>query len=261
MANKYFKVWWLLTIKSAQTAFESRFGSIIFFLGKIIRIVLMLVFIIVVVSKTKQIAGYNIWQVIFFYATFNLIDTIPQLLMREVYRFRSYVITGDFDYFLIKPLSPLFRVMFGGADVLDSFVILIAIGLLIFSSSNIPGITATGVLLYILLILNTMLIAGAIHIAISALGIITTEVDSALWIYRDLTSMGRFPVEIYRDPVSFFITYVVPVGIMISFPAKAILGILSTTSFIAAFLVGGVLLVLSLYFWRYALSQYSSASS
>jgi len=221
----------------------------------------MLIFIFVVVSKTKQIAGYNIWQVIFFYATFNLIDTVPQLLMREVYRFRSYVVTGDFDYFLVKPLSPLFRVLFGGADVLDIFIVFIAIGLIIFSALNISGITAVSIFLYILLVVNTMLIAGAIHIFISALGIITTEVDSALWIYRDLTSMGRFPVEIYREPVSFFITYVVPVGVMISFPAKALLGILSTVSFVVAFLLGGVLLILSLYFWQYALSKYTSASS
>lgn len=259
--SKYLKVWRLLTQKSAQVALESRFGSVIFVLGKTLRIVLMFVFILVILSQTKQIAGYSIWQIIFFYATFNLIDTLPQFFLREVYRFRSYVVSGDFDYFLVKPLSPLFRVLFGGADILDSFMIFLIFGPIIVSAINIPGITVGSVFLYSLLIVNALIIAIAFHIMVAALGIITTEVDSVLWIYRDLTQMGRFPIDIYREPLSFIVTFVIPVGIMMTFPAKAAMGILSITSIVASFGIGAIFLTSSLHFWKYALSKYASASS
>lgn len=115
--EKYFKIWWLLTIRSSQVAFVSRFGAFIFTFGKIMRFAFFLFFLFLLTSKTKAIANYSLWQVIFFFSTFNLVDTLSQFFLREVYRFRTYVVGGYFDYILTKPLSSLFRCLFGGSDV------------------------------------------------------------------------------------------------------------------------------------------------
>lgn len=259
--KKYLKVWKILSLKSVQIALESRFGAIVFTLGKIMRISLMIFLIVVLISESKTLAGYDIWQVIFFYATFNLIDIVPQFFLREVYGFRSYIVSGDFDYFLIKPLNPLFRALFGGVDVLDSLMLLVALGLIFFSVGKIGDISIIGIILYLLLILNAMLIAGAFHVAVAALGVLTTEVDSALWIYRDLTYMGRFPVDIYRAPLSFVITFVAPIGVMTTFPAKALLGLITPLNIAVAFTIGFSFLTLSILFWKFSLYRYSSASS
>ena len=48
-----------------------------------------------------------------FYLCFNVVDTIGQMLFREVYRFRPLIISGGFDMVLVKPLSPLVRVLLG----------------------------------------------------------------------------------------------------------------------------------------------------
>ena len=125
--KKYFWLWWSFTSITTQIAFQSRFGAIIFLIGKLLRFAFFLFFLILLVSKTKTIAGYSLWQVIFFFATFNLIDAIPQFLWREVYRFRTYVVRGFFDYIITKPISPLFRSLFGGSDILDLFILLISI--------------------------------------------------------------------------------------------------------------------------------------
>ncbi len=261
MINKYFKVWWILTTKAAQIALESRFGSTMFILGKILRFAFLLIFIVIVATGAETIAGYDTWQVILFFATFNLIDSVPQFFFREVYRFRLYVVSGDFDYFLVKPLSPLFRSLFGGADILDSFTIIIAVVLLIVATSNINGVTVVGISIYIILIINAFLITTALHIFVLALGVITTEIDSALWIYKDLTAMGRFPIDIYKEPLRGFITFVVPIGIMISFPPMALLGFLSAQIILFAMAVGISIFLLSLKVWKFALRKYSSASS
>ena len=39
-----------------------------------------------------------------------------------------------------------------------------------------------------------------------ALGIVTTEVDHTIMIYRDITAMGRFPMEMYKEPIRGFFT-------------------------------------------------------
>lgn len=258
---KYLKIWWIMTTKASQIAFSSRFSAIIFVTGKILRFFFFLLFLLILISKIKIIAGYSTWEVIFFFATFNLVDTIAQLFLREVYRFRSYVVTGDFDYFLTKPLSPLFRSLFGGSDILDLSILAISAFFILFSVGKLGSISLLGIVLYIMLISNAFLIAIAFHIFVLAVGILTTEVDNTLWLYRDLTQMGRVPVDIYKEPLRGILTFVIPVGIMMTFPPKALMGFLSIDTFLLAIIMGGVLLFLSLKFWRYALSKYASASS
>ena len=259
--KKYLKVWFLLTINVSQIAFLSRFGAILFIFGKILRFSFFFIFLILLQAKTQSIAGYSLWQIIFFFATFNLVDTIPQFFWREVYRFRSYVISGNFDYFLTKPFSPLFRSLFGGSDILDIPMLFLSIILIVISATKIGDISVMGVLFYSILIFNAYLIALALHIITISVGVLTTEVDNTIMLYRDLTQMGRIPVDIYRRPLSWILTFMIPVAIMMTFPAKVLMGLLSWQWIIFAFLISGVLLLLSLKFWQFALKNYSSVSS
>jgi len=259
--KKYFKIWWLLSTRSAQVAFVSRFGAIGFLLGKLIRFVFFLFFLFILIGQTQAIAGYNLWQIIFFYATFNLLDTLVQFFLREVYRFRWYVVSGDFDFFLVKPYSPLFRSLFGGADPLDIPMIALSIVFVVFSGIMMGGISLFGVAFYILLLANSMLLALSFHIFVLAVGVLTTEVDNTIWLYRDLTQMGRVPVDIYLQPLRAILTFAIPVGIMITFPAKALMGLLSFQGIIISIAVALLFFRLSISFWRFSLTRYASASS
>jgi ABC-2 type transport system permease protein len=258
---KYFRLWWLYTLYTTQIAFISRVGVVIFIVGKLLRFFFFLFFLTAIVSKTKNIAGYSLWQIIFFYSTFNLIDTLPQFFMREVYRFRSLVVSGKLDFVFIKPISPLFRALFGGSDALDLSILTLSVFFIIFTSGKIGVITPISVILYFMLIVNAFIIALAFHIFVVSMGILTTEVDNTIMLYRDLTQMGRFPVDIYRQPLQTIITFVIPIGIMMTFPAKAMMGLLSTQWIILSFAIAAMLLTISLLFWKYSLKQYTSASS
>lgn len=259
--KRYFLLWWGFTRITTQVAFQSRFGAIVFLIGKFLRFFFFLFFLFLVVSKTRTIAGYSLWQVIFFFATFNLIDAIPQFLWREVYRFRSYVIRGSFDYILTKPVSPLFRCLFGGSDMLDLFILFVSLVFVVYSATQVHVVTTSGIIVYILLVINALFISLAFHIFVLSIGILTTEIDNAIMLYRDLTQMGRVPIDIYKEPVRGFLTFIIPIGIMITFPAKAFMGLLSMSTLLISFSVGAILFVLSLFFWQYALKQYASASS
>ncbi|MBI3486013.1 ABC-2 family transporter protein [Candidatus Daviesbacteria bacterium] len=259
--SRFFKIWWLLTSLSSQVALRSSFGAILFFVGKILRFGLFIAFILVLESKVKSIAGYSIWQMILFFSTFNLIDVTAQFLLREVYRFRSYIVRGEFDFILIKPLPPLFRSLFGGSDILDLPILILSIILIIISMTKVGDINLTNILLFLLLTINGLIIALAFHIFTLGIGILTTEVDNTIMLYRDLTQMARFPVDIYRQPAQSLLTFVIPVGIMITFPPKALLGLLSPILIIISLTLGVVFLYLSLRLWNFGLKHYQSASS
>lgn len=259
--RKYLKVWWLLAKGSIAMFFVSRFGAVLFLAGKIIRFLFFLAFLLILFTKTNALAGYNLFQVLLFYFTFNLLDSATQMLFREVYRFRSYIVSGNFDMMLVKPVNVLFRSLFGWTDILDLITLGPMIVIIAYTLTRISGVTIAGIAVYILLIINSLVIAASFHIFVLALAVITTEIDHAIMIYRDVIGMGKVPIDIYKEPLRSLITYVIPVGIMMSFPVKSILGLLSPALIIVTVIISLSLLILSIRFWNFALKKYTSASS
>lgn len=251
----------MFTTRAAQISFSSRFGALLFILGKLLRFIFFFLFLLLLASKTNTIAGYTIWQVAFFFLSFNLVDTLVQFFLREVYRFRYYVTSGNFDYILTKPISPLFRSLFGGNDILDIPEIFIVITFIIITVGKIGDINLFNILIYLFLIFNAFIIALSFHIFVLSIGVLTTEVDNTIMLYRDLTQMGRVPIDIYREPIRSILTFAIPVGVMMTFPSKALMGLLSWQFILISFLVSAVFLFGSIAFWRHSLNHYSSASS
>jgi len=258
--KKYFKVWWLLSRNSFMSMLSNRLGSVLFLLGKLIRFFAYIFFIVALLKGTNSLAGYNLNQIIFFYLTFNLIDVTSQFLFREVYRFRVQIVEGTFDLVLSKPINALFRSLLGGADILD-FITIPFLMIALFYVSRELNPEFFSIILYILLIINSLVISAAFHIFVLSLGIITLEVDHTVLIYRDLSNLGKFPIDIYKEPLKGFLTFIIPIGTMITFPAKALMGLVSVKTVLISFLIGGLFMFLSIKFWNYALTKYSSASS
>lgn len=259
--KKYFKLWLTITNRTTQIALASRLGVVFFTFGKVMRFVLFLIFLFLITSRTDSIAGYSTWQIILFFVTFNFIDMISQFLWRDVYRFRSYIVSGNFDLLLSKPISPLWRSLFGGSDILDLFTLIPLTVFLFYVIGQIGEISFLNILFYVILVFNGLIIALALHIFVLSLGVVTTEVDNAIWMIREVTQLGRIPVNIYPKAVSFTFTYILPVAAMITIPAQALIGILSWEGVLVAFLFSGGLFFLSLKSWQSALKLYSSASS
>jgi len=258
--KKYLKIWWMMSRNSFTVVIGQKLALSVFLVGKVLRFVFFFGFLYFLLLGNSTLAGYTSNQIIFFFLTFNLIDVITQFLFREVYSFRPMIINGDFDLVLVKPISALFRVLMGGADVVDLITIPPLIFLTIYFGALLhPSVLNT--MYYILLLANGFLIATAFHIIVLAFAIVTLEVDHMVMIYRDLTSLGRLPIEIYKQPLQAFLTYLVPIGIMISLPAKAMMGLVGIGGILVGFLVGAVALFIAFRFWNYALTKYSSASS
>lgn len=259
--KKYFKVWLVFGISSFQSQLNLRWTLVIFLIGKIFRFSMFTIFIVILLTKTEVFAGYNLNQTILFYLTFNLVDVISQLVFREVYRFRHAVVSGTFDFYLIKPYNPLFRALTSGPDLIDFITLIPLIAAIVYFISMIESITFVGIILYLLLIIAGLVIATAFHILVLSLAIVTTEIDSAILMYRDVVGMGRFPIDIYKEPIRGFMTFVIPVGIMMTFPVKALMGLLNTLNIIYALFFAGILFYISLIIWNASIKNYSSASS
>jgi len=252
-----FKIFWLFAKQSLQVTTQGRIGIIIFTLGKIIRFAFLFFLLFFIFSKTKTLKGYTFQQAALFYMVFNVIDTVSQVLFREVYRFRTQVASGTLDTILLKPFHPFLKILVGGVDVLDILLLIPYIFFAFFFAVK-ETLTLLSLLSFLVLFINALWIATSFHIIVLALGVLTSEVDHTILIYRDMTSLGRFPMAIYKEPIKSIFTFIIPVGIMTSFPPQALLGTLPPIGYISAFVISSLLFMGAMSLWNYALQKYQS---
>lgn len=257
---RYLRIWARLAVMSFMVQAESFISSFGYLLGKLVRVGFFLFFLFSIFKQTDALVGYTLPQVALFFLTFNIVDILAQLFFRGIYGVRSLIREGDFDYFLIQPTNVLFRVAFHTVDFLDVVTILPVFAITVYVLRQVAT-SSIHVVLYAILTINGLLIAFAIHIAVASLAVLTQELENTIWIYRDLMTLGRFPADIYDAPMRGILTFIIPVAVMVSFPAKAYLGKLSWGWMAHAFLMAMTSLALSLYFWRFATRRYTSVSS
>lgn len=256
--RKYIYVWLKTASLSIQSNFQQRGGAFVFMLGKLIRFGFFLLLLTLIGEKVSKVTGYSLNQMIIFFLFFNLFDIFGQTFFRGIYWFRDQIISGEFDFRLVKPMSPLFQALTRQTDILDlPLFVMIVIALI----KPALALSPLALLSTLSLSLSGFIIITAIHVFVAGLGVVTTEVDHTIMIYRDLSSMARVPVDIYTPFIRSLITFVIPIGLAYTVPAKAFLNLLSPWLFISSILAAIVFFALSLRFWRYALTQYSSASS
>lgn len=259
MNLKRYLIYWL---KTSELTFESliadKLSSILFITGKLLRFSFMLGFLFAIKEKIKLVSGYNVDQLVVFFLIYNLFDLAGQLFYRGVYWFRNEIISGDLDFKLVKPISPLFQILTSHTDFLDIPQLFIVTIILII---RLPHVTWQNVLVFSLLSLTSLIILTAVHIFVAAIGVITTEVDHTIWIFRSLSGMAQAPVDIYSEAVRTFLTFVIPIGLIFTFPAKALYGLLNPALIFWTISFALVFYYLSIKFWYYSLKQYASASS
>jgi ABC-2 type transport system permease protein len=256
----YWQIWKTIAKYTFAETFLNRWMNILFFAGKFIRFGMLLAFLLVIQSNINGFAGYTSNQIVVFFLTYQVIDTITQVLYRGVYIFSSQVKSGELDFYLMKPVNTLFRILTGKPDIIDAIFfapqMILSIWLIIHLTSS---ITVASFLAYLLLILNGFLIATAFHIFVICLGILTTEVDNAIMLYRDTNNLARFPIDLYREPMRTALFFLVPVGLINTIPAQVLLNLTPSYSVLITLLIGGGFFLLSLLAWKESVKRYTSA--
>jgi viologen exporter family transport system permease protein len=261
LLKKYFTIWVRSASMAMQAQLTYRLGSFGFLAGKMIRLVFFFAFVVAIFSHVQTVAGYDLVETALFFLTFNVVDMASQILFRGVYGARRIVSEGDFDFYLVQPCSPLFRMVFSTVDFLDIVTlvpVLVMVGMVF---ARLPPLGWERYAAYASLVVNGVALVFSIHVFVAGIAVRTQELENAIWIYRDVMFMGKFPVDVYAPAVRWALTFGVPIAVMTTFPAKALLGILSPGWAAYAVVLNAVMLALSARYWRGSVARYTSSSS
>lgn len=215
-------------------------------------------------SQVDSIGGWNRGQTTIFLGTFSLLNAINMTIyFFGVIGIPGKIRNGDLDHYLTKPVSPLLRITFeniniGSSPLIALSIIIIAYGL------SLTGMTASAgtVLLYILFIFLMVVLYYDMEVIIRT---IPFFVISATSIERfEVAAMDlcmRVPGVLFNGLFKIMFYFILPYGIMATVPAQILTNSVSPAMIAMAAAIAVIFTVFTLWFWKFGLKHYKSASS
>jgi ABC-2 type transport system permease protein len=87
------------------------------------------------------------------------------------------------------------------------------------------------------------------------------RIDNLTYLFTAVFDAARWPSTVFRGALRVFFTLVLPLAIMTTFPAEALLGRIAPLSVVEALVAAAVFATLSRVVWLRSVRRYTSASS
>ena len=170
--------------------------------------------------------------------------------------------TGSFDYVLLKPADSQFMVSTARYDPWRVVDVAGGIALLVYAFVRIghapsPGEIAAGALL----LAAGVIVMYALWIAIVAASFWVIRLDNLTYLLDAVFDTARWPVQVFKGAWRILFTFVLPLALMTTYPAMAILGRIALGTAIACVAGAVGLAIVARLLWIGAVRNYTSASS
>ncbi len=202
-------------------------------------------------------------EVLMVVALFTLFNGLMEAFLRpNIGSVIDQIRDGTFDFVRLKPVNVQFLASFRNIVVWHLIDVVIGIGLIAYALAQLNVVPSPAQMaLFVLMLVTAMTIVYTLWLTIASLAFWFVRLDNITELFYGFYEAGRYPVTIYRGIVRTFLTFVVPVAFVTTFPASALLGRLDQATVLIGVTFGLLSFVLASRFWQFALRHYSSASS
>lgn len=211
---------------------------------------------------TKTIGHWNLEQTRVFLGVLFIIDAIYMILIHDnLDRMSEKIRKGDLDLILSKPINSQFMISFQRVGTASLGNLIMALAWLYWALSRIPNYNWWKISWLLVLIPAGFCFIYATRFMFSSMALIFTRAESVQFVWFQIYKIGMRPDTIYLPWFRYFILSLVPVGLIVSVPARFLLDPPDVLLFLWTALLAPFFIYLSNKFWNYCLRYYSSASS
>jgi ABC-2 type transport system permease protein len=217
----------------------------------------------ILLLHTPLIAGWNEEQMMVFVGCYLLVDAINMTVFStNMWWLPFYINRGELDYYLIRPVSPLFFLSLREFSA-NSFINLIIAAAFFFYSlfSYSQDWSLLSLIGLIILIINGSLIYYCIQMLMILPVFWTQSAKGFIDLFYTLGLAMERPDKIFKGWLRVLFTVLLPFGLIASFPARIFIEGFKLDILIHLILVSSGLWFVVLSIWNRGLKNYSSASS
>ena len=263
--KRYWAIYKLLLRNSLIREMSFKANFLLWLVTELLWFVGQVVFVDVLFLYTDQIGSWTKWEVVLLIGTHQIISQIFQAFTYvNVANLPELIRTGRLDLMLLLPMDTQFAVstrQFGMDNLVNAGV---GVAFVAFSLSKLGVVPGP---LRIACYGAAILLGAAVHYSImfslATLSFWIVRAQGLIYGYYNLVNISRYPAEVFGGAFRWIFTWLIPVIVVANFPARILvrpavqpLGLMLELAFVSMLAV-----VLSRFFWLFALRRYSSASS
>jgi ABC-2 type transport system permease protein len=219
-----------------------------------------------ILHRFDHVKGWNLYEVGILYGLASIAVSLYRMLAPEIHDFERYIVFGELDQLLTRPVSPLLLLLTRnlelsriGGVVQGLFILIVSLG----------GLAGQGRVTWLLLaylpiaLLTGLMIFFAIGLATATTAFWTGQLKElqTFTIFAPATA-ANFPISLYPGWLKLLFYSVVPVAFLNYVPMLFLLDKGGAWPLLlVAPLVGGVFCWLSIRFWQFGIRHYHSTGS
>jgi len=222
-----------------------------------------LVPLFVIYDVREAVAGWSFGEALMVTGCFTLLQAVLEGVISPCMTLVvEQIRKGTFDFVLLKPKDSQFlvstaRVMPWRAVNVVTAGVLFAVGFA--EIGRAPALLD-------LAVAAALLVAGiailySLWMVAASVAFWVVKIDNLTFLFSSIFDAARWPSSVFRGFLRVLFTFVIPLAVMTTFPAQALLGRAGTVEIVGGLGTAVLALVVSRRLWVRAVGRYTSASS
>ncbi|MBI2595393.1 ABC-2 family transporter protein [Candidatus Daviesbacteria bacterium] len=259
----YFKVFLALLNISAKNYLEKRWNVFGIITNSTISLIIMVIFVNVYFSFSKEIFGWTKYQVFLLTGIYRCVSSLFYVLFfRSINWIPNYVQRGTLDIFLTKPINSQFYITFRLTRIFELFSVLTGLVLVYYSLQKMDIMVSIINWSFLILgLLAGLLILYGIYFSLSTLSIWIGRFSGITDVFYILREPLAIPLDLFGKTTSFVLTFIIPLGFIITVPVRLFFGMSPWYFLFFGVFFASLAVWFSSWFWNFSLKHYTSASS
>lgn len=172
----------------------------------------------------------------------------------------DHIRKGTLDFVLLKPADAQFLVSTSRFYPWRVFSVLGALAILSYAFWQLGRAPSVGGVLMALVLLGaSTLLLYSLWILIVSAAFFVVKVDNLTYLFSSIFDAARWPSTVFRGALRVVFTFVIPLAVMTTYPAEALLGRLEVSTLAATLLGTAGFAALARLVWLRSVGHYSSA--
>lgn len=216
----------------------------------------------VIFYHTNTLAGWSKGQVMIIMSVYYYIQNISDIFFKDVLEdFGDVVRRGELDHLITKPTSVRLLAFFRGMRFDHLASLLATTAMMIYGTYQLTEpITFINVLAGMGLFLFSLLLYFSILSIISTIVFWVEKNETFSVLIFNVSQVSRYPRQIFTGVFGTVLTFGLPVALLASVPAEAVLGHGSMQPVLILMATSIIFFIISTVVWSYGLRQYTSAN-
>src|SRR3954447_1529971 len=246
-----------------KTRFTYRVDTVIEILSDLLNQAVNLIFILVVFGHTSTLSGWNREEIIFIYGFF----LVPFALFSAFFNIwdfnERYIVKGELDRILTRPIHSLFQIILERLELESLLGAITGLVIMFYAGSRLHlDIDWYDPILFIIFVMGGALVYGGIFILLACISFWADARTSLMPMMYNISSYGRYPVNIYNQLIRFVLTWILPFAFVGVYPASFFLEKQEWYwySFLTP-IIGVIFFILSVMLWNQGVKKYRGAGN